>query len=208
MLLFPLVTAVFAVALVVAEWKGIAPMKWIAKPAASLGFTLTAVAAGAPSSSYGLAVLVALAFCFAGDVLLMFESKRAFLAGLASFLAGHLVFTSAFGRRGIDRIWSACALAILAIAAIAVWQWLSPHLRGPMRPAVMAYVLAIVAMVTTAAGTFGARGDWRILAGAVGFFVSDLAVARDRFVHRSRLNRVFGLPLYYAAQILLASSVG
>jgi len=32
--------------------------------------------------------------------------------------------------------------------------------------------------------------------------VSDLSVARDRFVSRSFSNRAWGLPLYYAAQIV------
>jgi uncharacterized membrane protein YhhN len=46
-----------------------------------------------------------------------------------------------------------------------------------------------------------------ILAGAVAFYLSDLSVANDRFVHESFFNKLWGLPLYYAAQILLAASV-
>jgi hypothetical protein len=38
------------------------------------------------------------------------------------------------------------------------------------------------------------------------FYLSDLAVARDRFVARAFVNRLWGLPLYYAAQILFAVS--
>jgi len=44
--------------------------------------------------------------------------------------------------------------------------------------------------------------------GAVLFFLSDLLVARDRFVAPGFGNRLLGLPLYYAAQLLLASAVG
>jgi hypothetical protein len=40
------------------------------------------------------------------------------------------------------------------------------------------------------------------------FYLSDLAVARQRFVHASFVNRAFGLPLYYAAQILIGLTVG
>ena len=46
-----------------------------------------------------------------------------------------------------------------------------------------------------------------VLAGAVLFFLSDLGVARDRFVSPGVWNRAVGLPLYYGAQLLLAASV-
>jgi hypothetical protein len=36
--------------------------------------------------------------------------------------------------------------------------------------------------------------------------VSDLFVARDRFVQPGFVNRLLGLPLYYAAQAMLAIS--
>ena len=46
-----------------------------------------------------------------------------------------------------------------------------------------------------------------LLAGAALFFVSDLAVARDKFVGASFLNRAWGLPAYYAGQLLIAWSL-
>jgi hypothetical protein len=47
-----------------------------------------------------------------------------------------------------------------------------------------------------------------ILAGAVSFYISDLFVARDRFLKDAFFNRLVGLPLYYLGQFLLAFSVG
>ena len=44
------------------------------------------------------------------------------------------------------------------------------------------------------------------LVGAVMFYGSDLAVARDRFVAPGFSNRAWGLPLYYAAQLVIAAS--
>ena len=38
------------------------------------------------------------------------------------------------------------------------------------------------------------------------FFVSDLAVAREQFVSEGFVNKTWGLPLYYAAQLLFAVS--
>ena len=43
--------------------------------------------------------------------------------------------------------------------------------------------------------------------GAIGFYLSDLSVARDRFVVSAFVNRLWGLPLYYAAQVALGWSV-
>ena len=43
---------------------------------------------------------------------------------------------------------------------------------------------------------------------AVAFFLSDLTVARDRFVAREAVNRLVGLPLYYTGQFAIAWSVG
>ena len=43
---------------------------------------------------------------------------------------------------------------------------------------------------------------------AVAFYLSDVSVARDRFVAPGFGNRIWGLPLYYAAQLLFALSTG
>ena len=51
-------------------------------------------------------------------------------------------------------------------------------------------------------------GNVKILAGAIAFYLSDLFVARDRFLKNDFINRLVGLPLYYLGQFLLAFSVG
>ena len=67
----------------------------------------------------------------------------------------------------------------------------------------IAYVVAITAMVIGAI----ALGNPRFLAGAALFFASDLAVARDKFVAPGFTNRAWGLPAYYAGQLLIAWSL-
>lgn len=47
-----------------------------------------------------------------------------------------------------------------------------------------------------------------VFGGALLFYLSDIFVARDRFLKTSFLNRLVGLPIYYAGQFLLAFSVG
>ena len=94
----------------------------------------------------------------------------------------------------------------MTIVAIAILRWLWPHLPDGMRPAVAAYVIAISLMVILASGTITGFGP-QLAIGAVMFAVSDIFVARERFVTSSVANRLWGLPLYYAAQIVLALSV-
>jgi hypothetical protein len=52
----------------------------------------------------------------------------------------------------------------------------------------------------------GAGGPATVALGALAFTASDVSVARDRFVRAQFLNRAWGLPLYYCAQVLLALS--
>ena len=60
--------------------------------------------------------------------------------------------------------------------------------------------------VTALAATSGG-GPPGVAAGALAFVASDLFVARDRFVSPAFANRLLGLPLYYAAQMLLAATI-
>jgi len=47
----------------------------------------------------------------------------------------------------------------------------------------------------------------RLVLGASAFFVSDLAVARERFIAHSVTNKRWGPPACYAGQLLLAWSI-
>ncbi|HDP24776.1 MAG TPA: lysoplasmalogenase, partial [Deltaproteobacteria bacterium] len=40
------------------------------------------------------------------------------------------------------------------------------------------------------------------------FYISDIFVARNRFVKQEFINRALGLPLYYLGQFLIAFSLG
>ena len=76
-------------------------------------------------------------------------------------------------------------------------------MRGP----VLAYVVVISLMLVAALGSVSQPREVQIALGALAFYGSDLAVARDRFVAPGFANKAWGLPLYYGAQLLLASSV-
>jgi uncharacterized membrane protein YhhN len=180
--------------------------KIVGKVAASIGFFLVGAMA-MPSNRFGYSMVLALGFGVLGDIALL--SARGFLAGLVAFLIGHLGYVIGFGFVvSIDQ-WP-CVLALIPIgAALIALRWLWPHL-GAMRIPVIAYVTVISLMVVGSIAVWRADAiehPARMLAGTILFFASDLTVARDKFVVPSIQNRIVGLPLYYAAQLLIAWSL-
>ena len=179
-----------------------------AKMVAASGFVVVALVSGALDSGFGTAVLIGLALSWLGDLFLTYQGTRPFLAGLAAFLLGHIAFVIAFAIRGFDARAAALAGLGAAVLLLRIVPWLMPHVSGQLRVPVLAYTVVISAMIITALATNGAEPDWRIPMGAGAFYLSDIAVARDRFVSPGRINRVWGLPLYFAAQLLLAWAAG
>jgi hypothetical protein len=55
--------------------------------------------------------------------------------------------------------------------------------------------------------SFQISGRTLILVGALCFYVSDVLVARNKFIKEEYRNRILGLPLYYAGQFMLAFSI-
>ena len=196
-----------AVALLLfAEYREWALGVWLAKPLASALFVAAALAHGALDSGYGRAVLAALALSWLGDVLLI-PARRplAFQAGIAAFALAHLAYVIAFASRGVDPARAGLCALPAALALLAAARWLRPHLPAEMKTPVRAYMGILSAMLVAAVGASAA--DPRILAGAALFYLSDLTVARDRFVAPGFANGAVGLPLYYAAQLVLALTV-
>lgn len=193
--------------------------RFLWKPIASLGFVavpLVTGALGGDDAEVARWVLAGLVLGAIGDVLLMFEAERAFLGGLVAFLLGHLAYVIAFARIIPPSRWAEGAMiAVIGatlVAAALVLRWLWPRL-GPMRIPVIGYVSVITAMVVggIAVSVHGTTVDPTAAllstAGAIAFYASDLAVARDKFVSKDVWNRAIGLPLYYGAQLLIAWSV-
>lgn len=181
--------------------------KVVCKLAASTAFVGLALSLHATGSDYGQAVLAALVLSWLGDAFLLSERSALFLSGLGFFLLGHLAFSVAFAAGALDLPAGALGLGLMVIVSVLTLRWLWPHLAGFYRVAVTAYVLAIAAMCTLAVAHGAATGAWSIGIGALLFAASDISVARDRFVAPGFVNRAWGLPAYYVAQLLLAWSV-
>ena len=62
-------------------------------------------------------------------------------------------------------------------------------------------------MLALSVGAGSATGQPVHFIAALGFAISDVSVARDRFVAPGFVNAAWGLPLYFASQLAFASSV-
>ncbi|NNE39742.1 MAG: lysoplasmalogenase [Marinicaulis sp.] len=204
-----IITAAFVGVLLWAEFNKSIRWKWIAKPAASLGFVMVAITCGAFSTMTGLWILLGLVFCMIGDVLLIPQNARSFLAGMAAFAAGHLTYIAAFITLDPHLKPATYLVAVLMIAGGAViLNKLWPHLaamRGPV--AIYSTIIAAMVIASTLATPIDAPLRYGFVIGAIGFAISDVFVARDQFVTNKFFNKALGLPLYYGAQLILASSV-
>jgi len=154
--------------------------------------------------------LGALVLSLIGDVLLVPKGhKRVFQIGLISFLLAHVVYIPAFIVRGVD--WRVVGVVgvVMVLPLVLVMRWLRAHVKGGMWPAVVAYVVVISVMFSVAAGavSFGLTSSTgvtpAVLIGALCFWLSDISVARERFVAHGFVNRLFGIPLYFYAQLAL-----
>jgi uncharacterized membrane protein YhhN len=182
------------------------------KTTLSLLFILAVVIQPHPFPSFYHFLLVGLIFCLGGDVFLALPQKRMFLLGLISFLIGHLLYVIAFFSAAEIGQWTWIGTLVAMVISGWVYLWLRPHL-GAMNGPVLLYIIVITAMLSGAWSILGdssltLTGRLMIFGGAVLFYFSDIFVARDRFLKNSFLNRLVGLPMYYAGQFLLAFSVG
>ena len=185
----------------------------VVKTTLSCLFVVAAVVQPHPVEAYFHWVLAGLVLGLVGDVCLALPGDRAFQAGLVAFLLGHVAYIVAFAGlvRGLADFASPVHVVVFGASAAAFW-WFRPHL-GEMLLPVVAYVVVITVMVAVAWS--GSRnplvpdlGGITLLLGTVAFYISDLCVAREKFIGGGFANKLVGLPLYYAGQFLIAFSVG
>ncbi|MBZ9866827.1 lysoplasmalogenase family protein [Mesorhizobium sp. CA15] len=183
------------------------PPKWTRTAAKTLAVALLAVLAAMQG---GPLLVAALALSAVGDAFLSRDGEKAFLGGLASFLAGHIAYVALFSQAGgglgllSAEPWrGAIALAMAAFSIVmlaALWRRVGPQLRAP----VAVYVAAILAMGISALTT---DHPW-VIAGAVLFIASDGLLAAERFLlaaispHRVWMRYAVWV-LYYAAQLAI-----
>ena len=195
----------FAVADWVAVARGQTNLEYACKPATLAALIGVALLLDPTVPGRRAWFVVALAFSLAGDVFLMLPQDL-FVAGLASFLVGHLAYVAGFTRDG----GSAGAIAVAAVIAVIVGAGLGTRILGAVRSTspeflapVAVYMLVISAMVSVAAAT----GIGLAIAGAVLFYVSDASIAWDRFVRPWSWARTWIMVTYHLGQACLVLSL-
>jgi uncharacterized membrane protein YhhN len=180
----------------------------VIKPLASLCFLAVALVNSPWETGWEAAIFVGLILSAAGDVLLIPRGAgKAFQAGAASFLLGHVAYAAGFAMRGLHQNAALVGALVAAVVAVVILRWLASKVPSDLRPLVFAYVGVISVMLVLAFSTHCHEAGLPIFFGAAMFYVSDLSVARDRFIAPAFSNRLWGLPLYYGGQILLAMSL-
>jgi len=183
------------------------------KTALSALFIITAVGQlHVDASGYYHRLLIGLWCCLAGDALLGLKQKTAFTIGLFAFLAGHLFYIYAMLLLPVaGSLWTGAGIIVIVVIGVVIYLWLRPFL-GSMNIPVLLYIVTISIMIGMAwrvcGGGLHVVARVMIMLGALSFYISDVFVARQRFVKDSFVNRAAGLPLYYLGQFLLAFSIG
>jgi uncharacterized membrane protein YhhN len=189
--------------------RGTSPLKVAAKTLSVALLAGLSVSTGAPWP-----LTLGLVLCAAGDFFLAIEDldKRFFLAGLVSFLAGHIVYIMLFSglpdTAATLPIWLRTVfIAVVIFVALAMSAQLWPAV-GDMRWPVMVYIMAIVAMASAAV----TNGGGLVVAGAATFMASDCILATERFLMKPDApGRAFTSPAvwitYFAAQVMILFGV-
>jgi len=176
-------------------------LRTLVKTAATALLALLAYRAGGPPP-----LVAALALCAVGDAFLAGDPQRWLPFGLGAFLGGHVVYLLLFAddAAGLQPVFWLAGPVVIAAALLLVW--LRPSL-GALRPAVMAYVVAIVAMVCASLLLPWPR-FWPVTLGALAFMASDAILAADLFkgvklAGSPRLTAWAVWFLYFGAQALM-----
>jgi uncharacterized membrane protein YhhN len=196
-----------AAAVVISEWRDWRVVRVLSKAAASTAFASLAAVNGAADSTYGRLILIALILSWAGDILLLSLRSVFLMGGMAAFLLAHGAFGAAFLTLPFDKTWTLISLAVLTAAGLLILRWLWRYLETLYRVAVPAYLAATTVMTSLAIAVSIASTSPLLAIAALSFAASDVSVARDRFIAHAVVNKAWGLPLYYFAQILFAMSV-
>jgi len=202
------VLLVIAGVLAVGDWAAVHQrlfhLEYVLKPATMV--VLVAAAAVADLGDIKPWVVAALVLGLLGDVGLMLSDGSTdppFLAGLGSFLFGHICYVIAFVGAGLTGL---ATIAGLLVTGGIAGLTLPAVLRGAARSAgtvfagiVGGYAAMLAAMTVLGVGT----GIVATAVGAVSFLCSDTLIARDRFVAHVPRGKVLIIVTYHLAQFLI-----
>ena len=193
----------------VADWVAVGTrrraLEQVAKPAYVVLLGAFAWLLHAEQSMSGMWLLIALALCLLGDVLLLTDSDQAFGFGLVTFLLAHIAFIGAvLAMEERAPIWpgvAATVIVVILLVAFVLWPLARRDMAEGLPPTLYALVL----------GTFVAVAWWSgqvvVGVGASLFLVSDAVLALRRFWRDLRGSGVVVMLTYHAALLLLVLGI-
>lgn len=193
----------------VADWVAVGTRRrraeQLAKPAYVLLLGAFAWLLHADETPSGWWLLVALALCVLGDVLLLSGSDQAFGMGLVTFLLAHVAFIGAVlstSRR--PPVWLGVAITVVVVGlvvALVLWPLARRDLVEGVPPTVYALVLGVFVVLAWWSGHV------LVGLGASLFLVSDAVLAAGRFWRELPGHRVVVMVTYHVALLLLVLGI-
>jgi uncharacterized membrane protein YhhN len=159
-------------------------------------------------------VIAALTGGWLGDIFLLSDSTKGFIAGLLSFLAGHIVYIAvfvleadSFNTVGKNYYFALIPAVLLWLAGIFILKKKAGKLFVPS----VVYFLVLIAMVFTSGACFYTSDSLRVaapvLAGAVFFLASDSLLGLRKFTGLIKKNSILVMLTYMVAQALIAGGL-
>jgi uncharacterized membrane protein YhhN len=181
-------------------------LEYVFKPATLTALIAVALTLDPTSVATRRWFVIALAFCLAGDILLMLP-RNLFVAGLASFLVGHVAYVIGFVVDGVSAVGLALGLLVVLAAVVLLARRIVVAVSGSDEPALMAPVVAYIgvisAMVVSAFGTL----EPAAVGGSLLFYASDALIAWNRFVREQPHGRLAVIVTYHLGQVALVLSL-
>ena len=196
-----------ALAAIALAWLSVDPYYGYAKAAATiviLAFYLR-FARDLSGLDYLLGAL-ALVFCLGGDIALLFDGG--FLAGLSSFLVGHLLFVWLFSRLAQGELSWLAVLFVFAVGA-GYYIYISAGLATMAIP-VAVYVAVISLMAAwgmSLHSRLGSAASMLIMLGGFSFLISDSVLSYNRFVSPDPLWHPVVLSTYWLSLTLIVNGL-
>ena len=190
----------------------------ILKGCASVVLVIIGILAAQTCQDPAFAKKVVLGLCFGalGDILLnlRFLSKtygqKIFLAGIAVFFAGHIMYLIALIPLS-DHLWISLAVGAVLAALLLAYIFHKLNVKFAFKIFGIFYLGAIVLMTAVAIGNvISVQDQMRILfaIGAVLFTVSDVVLIFNTFGDKTTFpRRIANLSCYYVAQLLIAMTI-
>ena len=189
-------------------------LEYLCKPATMVALVVAALALDPTNGAQRGWFVAAFVLSIAGDVFLMLPERPlgpvdTFVAGLASFLLGHVAFIAGLWVAGVEGPRLAAGAVLVVVLMLTLGRRITTGVRAGPDPslvvAVTAYMVVISAMVASAIGT----GVALAIVGSLLFYCSDALIAWNRFIEARRRGPLAIIVTYHAAQAgLLLALVG